>query len=579
MSLSPSQPDGMIHRARSIDIDARIRQARIGSGLILFLYVATHFTNHALGLHSIEAMEAGRELFVLFWRSAVPTILLYGAILVHIALALQAIVMRDKLRSMSAQEIGQLAGGLILPYVLFEHVIATRLMYEMLGFEARYAFVLLVQWVDRPEQAFVFTAALIIAWGHGCIGIHFWLRYRSWYRQHPVAMFALAILVPAASIVGYIDAGIDLQVLARDAAWVAEQRKALGVFTPEDFAWFTRTVAQVEWTYLGLVAAAFALRWARVAFMRGAADVTVGYGNGHSIRVEPGTSVLDASRRLGEPHASVCGGRGRCSTCRVRVSRGLEDLPEPMEAEKKVLERVGAPPNVRLACQIRPTTAIEVTPLLPPRADVAESEDRPGYLQGQERDLVVLFADMRGFTAMSEAKLPYDVVFILNRYFADMGEAVEQAGGRIDKFIGDGVMALFGINTSYEEACRQALHAADGMARSLESFNAGLGPELPAPMRIAIGVHGGPSIVGEMGFGGARTLTAVGDTVNTASRLESLAKQRDCQLAISETVLSGAGISLADIPAEDLTIRGRTETLVVRLLETTAPVAAAIRGR
>ncbi len=568
----------MTERARSLDLDARVRQLRIGSGLILFFYVTTHFANHALGLHSIEAMEAGREWFVLFWRSLVPTILLYGAMLVHVALALQAIVMRDKLRSMTGQEIGQLAGGLILPYVLFEHVMATRMMYEMLGFEASYAFVLLVQWVDRPEQAWIFVAALLMAWGHGCIGIHFWLRYKPWYRRRPVAMFAVAILVPVASVIGYIDAGIDLQVLARDPAWVAAQREVATVFTQEDFVWFTRTVAQVEWTYLGLVGAAFTLRWGRVAFLRGAADISVGYANGKSIRVEAGTSVLDASRRLGEPHASVCGGRGRCSTCRVRISKGLEGLPEPMDAEKKVLDRVGAPPNVRLACQIRPTTSIEVTPLLPPRADIAESDDRPGYLQGQERDLVVLFADMRGFTAMSEAKLPYDVVFILNRYFADMGEAVEQAGGRIDKFIGDGVMALFGIDTSYEEACRQALHAAHGMAKSLENFNAGLGPELPAPMRIAIGVHGGPSIVGEMGFGDARSLTAVGDTVNTASRLEALAKQRDCQLAVSETVLAGAGVSLDDIPAEDLTIRGRTETLAVRLLETTGPVAGAMRA-
>src|SRR5205814_7500895 len=134
-------------------------------------------------------------------------------------------------------------------------------------------------------------------------------------------------------------------------------------------------------------------------------------------------------------------------------------------------------------------------------------------------------ADIRGFTALSEGRLPYDIVFVLNRYFAAMGRAVESAGGRVDKFIGDGVMALFGVSNTPEEGCRQALAAARLMSVRLVELNEALRAELNEPLRIGIGIHAGSVIVGEMGYGSATTITAIGDAVNTASRLESLCKE------------------------------------------------------
>ena len=169
----------------------------------------------------------------------------------------------------------------------------------------------------------------------------------------------------------------------------------------------------------------------------------------------------------GIPHASVCGGRGRCSTCRMRVSRGIETLPPPSPQELAVLRRVGAPPNVRLACQTRPRSEIAVAPLLPPAAGPRAGFAQSTHLQGQEKEIAVLFADLRGFTTISEHKLPYDVVFVLNRYFAAMGKVIEEHGGHVDKFIGDGVMALFGIERGAEQGARQALAAAQSMARVL----------------------------------------------------------------------------------------------------------------
>ena len=171
----------------------------------------------------------------------------------------------------------------------------------------------------------------------------------------------------------------------------------------------------------------------------------IGYPDGRFVEVTPGTSVLEASRSAGIPHAYVCGGRGRCSTCRVRVRGEIHSIDPPRRTEARVLRRIGARPNIRLACMLRPRGAVEVTPLLPPFALAADGRRRVDFVQGSEREIAIMFTDIRGFTALSEGRLPYDVVFVLNRYFAAMGRAVEAAGGRVDKFIGDGVMALFGI--------------------------------------------------------------------------------------------------------------------------------------
>ena len=219
---------------------------------------------------------------------------------------------------------------------------------------------------------------------------------------------------------------------------------------------------------------------------------------------------------------------------------------------------------MRLACQLRPTLPVAVTPLLPHFANAGDGTLRVDLAQGSEREVAILFCDIRGFTALAENQLPYDVVFILNRYFAAMGHAVETAGGHVDKFIGDGVMALFGVAGDAGTACREALQAARLMSWRLAELNESLRGELIKPLRIAIGVHAGPAIVGQMGYGSARTMTAIGDAVNIASRLEALAKEFDIELVVSEEVIARAGLGRDLFRWEGATIRGSQETLAVR---------------
>ena len=260
---------------------------------------------------------------------------------------------------------------------------------------------------------------------------------------------------------------------------------------------------------------------------------------------------------LGVPHTSICGGKGRCSTCRIRVQADPEALPPPSTDEQRVLREIRAPPNVRLACQLRPRGSVSVVPLLLSSKVGRGQFRRPIYAEGREQEIVILFADLRDFTQFAETRLPYDVVFILNRYFEEMGHTIEAAAGHVDKFIGDGLMALFGLDMSLTRASNQALVAARLMFMRLDELNHALAVNLDVPLRMGIGIHKGPAIVGEMGYGRTRSLTALGDTVNVASRLQVLSKTHQCELVVSEDLLRSAGLDLPNEIRREMEIRGR----------------------
>jgi adenylate cyclase len=314
---------------------------------------------------------------------------------------------------------------------------------------------------------------------------------------------------------------------------------------------------------------------------RSAGKVQLRYLDGTTVALDPGMTVLEGSRLAGIPHASVCGGRGRCSTCRIRLGEDAVDVPPPAADEAKVLARIGAGDNIRLACQLRPTRDLDVIPLLPAMAGPGDSQAEVSPATGVEREMAVLFADLRAFTRMAEGRLPYDVVFILNQYFKAMGTAIEGSGGRVDKFIGDGIMALFGIGVEPALACRQALIAARSMVEELDGLNRQIQTDLPEPLRIGIGLHVGPVILGEMGFGRATSLTAIGDTVNVASRLEALTKEFRAELVVSSDLAHQAGVDLGAFETRDIDIRGRRRPLQVHVVPDARvlPASRAEQGR
>ncbi|MCR9256601.1 MAG: adenylate/guanylate cyclase domain-containing protein [Alphaproteobacteria bacterium] len=539
---------------------AWVDRARLWSGLTLFVYVTSHFVNHMIGIISIGALEAGREIFMAVWQSRPGTIALYGALAVHLLIAARAFLLRERLKSMTRQEVAQLALGAVLPFLLIEHVTATRLAQEFFALEPHYRFVLLAHWVFVPYTGFVQAAAVLAAWVHGCIGIDFWLSSKPGYRRWRPYLFTPAVIVPTVAMIGWVDAGLFVQQMAQDRAWLSEALTSSKATLPGMAEKISDARDRIWAAYALLLVFLVLARITLHSLDRRAGRIRITYPQGQKVQIAKGTTVLEASRIGGIPHASVCGGRGRCSTCRIRVDRGADTLPAASEAERKVLRRVSAPPRVRLACQLRPETDLQITPLIPPSVRGAPGIQRTSTA-GEEREIAVLFADIRSFTKLAEAKLPYDTVYLLNRYFAEMGAAVSQAGGKLDKFIGDGVMALFGIEEGPATGSRQAIDAARRMAENLERLNASLADDLPEPIRIGIGVHAGPCIVGEMGYGDATGMTAIGDTVNIASRLESLTKDYQVQLIVSETAGNWAGIDLGGFATHETEVRGRVEPL------------------
>jgi adenylate cyclase len=542
------------------------RRLRLWSGLVMLAYVTMHLSNHAIGLISLRAMNSVLGWVVLLWGNPPAQVLLYGAFLVHFTLALWALWERRTLR-LNIGELTQVVLGFAVPILLVRHVVSTRLSYDVFDTaNHNYTYVLWALFVHSPWHGALQLITLVVAWAHAMLGLHFWLKVRPWYARLQSIAFATALMVPVLSILGAIEASRQIAALAADPAWTREAFALMRLPTPAEQQVLQEITNALGWFFAGIVAAVLFARFMRRLWERRHGLVRIAYPDGRVVEVTPGTSVLEASRLAGIPHAHICGGRGRCSTCRVRVRGTVGSIDPPNELEQRVLRRIGATPNVRLACQLRPKGPVEVTPLLPPFAYARDGSRRVDFAQGSEREIAIMFTDIRGFTALSEGRLPYDVVFILNRYFAAIGRSVESVGGRVDKFLGDGVMALFGIENGAQEGCRGALAAARLISERMGELNTSLQDEIDQPIRIGIGIHAGPIIIGEMGFGAVSSITAIGDAVNTASRLQELSKEYGCELVVSEGVVLRAGFDLSGFPRQEVEIRGRREMLAVRTL-------------
>jgi len=322
------------------------------------------------------------------------------------------------------------------------------------------------------------------------------------------------------------------------------------------------------WTAVAVIAVPFALRSVRAGIGRLRKGPSLLLPDGRKLGIQPGATVLETLRAAGIPHASVCGGRGRCTTCRVRVMQGRDALPDPGGIEARALARIEAPPELRLACQVRPTADTSIIPLLPPSA-TAEEGRQPGGLEGLERQIVIVFIDLRGSTKLGETKLPYDVLFILNQFFAEMTKALHETRGHYSQFTGDGLMAIYGLHSAKpEDGARDALAGAAAMLRRIDALNKSLESELPFPLKIGIGINDGEAIVGAMGPPTAQTLTAIGDSVNSAARLEALCKEHGKPLVIAKTTAILAGVTPPEDALHAIELRGRSEMTEYYALDT-----------
>jgi len=541
-----------------------LRQVRLVSGSILFAYLVSHFLNHALGNISLEAMADGVRWHTAFWQFLPVSIVFYVAGIVHTSLGLWALYERRQFR-WKTMELLQLTLGLSVPVLIIAHVLGVRLAYTLQGHEILYPQVLFAYFVSFPAwRLWGMIAVILASWIHGCIGLNMWLRMKPFYARAAPLLFAAAVLLPALAMLGVYQGGRS--VVDNDSVeWRNENLSEEKIGTDAEHEMIDRAVEYSLLVYLGLIALVLLARGARALHERRGGMINLSYGNGRTVRVPKGLTVLEASLRNNVPHASVCGGRARCSTCRIRIIGDHAALPPPSQREAFVLHRVGADdPSIRLACQLRPDADLSFFQLFIPHTVAADGHASNPTRIGQERYLVSMFVDMRGSTKMAEKRLPFDTVFIVNRFLGAVSQAVLESGGMPNQFVGDGMLALFGLSVSRREACRQALRAAAQIAVNVDELNKFLSHDLREPIRFGIGIHGGEVIVGDIGYRDHMVFTALGDPVNVAARLQDMTKTLSCEVVVSDEVRSTAGLAEDALPQQEVTIRGRNEPMIVR---------------
>ncbi|EIG59035.1 adenylate/guanylate cyclase domain-containing protein [Bradyrhizobium sp. WSM1253] len=542
-----------------------LRQVRLVCGVILFAYVISHFLNHALGNISVDAMEIGVYYHTLFWQFLPVAITFYTAALTHMGLGIYALYQRRQFRWRTVEPL-QLVLGLSIPALVMAHVIGVRLGQTLYGHQKLYPQELYLFFV-ASNRIWTMTVLLLIAWVHGCIGIYFWLRLKPFFTRAAPYLLAAAVLIPTLSLLGVYQGGRSVEVEADDGEWRTHNLTRSQVGTTAEAATLDRITGGLTAGYLGLLALALLARGVRALRERRGGMIALSYGNGKTVRVPKGLSVLEASLRHNVPHASVCGGRARCSTCRIRIIGDHGALPEPSQREAFVLTRVGtSDPSIRLACQLRPTSDLSFFQLFTAHTLSANTQASTPARIGQERYLVSLFVDMRGSTQLAEKRLPFDTVFIVNRFLGAVSQAVIENGGQPNQFVGDGMLALFGLSADPQEACRQALKAAAGIARQIDELNELLSHDLRQPIRFGIGIHGGEVIIGDIGYRDHIVFTALGDAVNVAARLQDMTKTLACEAIVSEEVRRTAGLADDALPQQEVAIRGRDEPMAVRVV-------------
>ena len=539
---------------------------RLSSALTMLSFVVCHLTAHCFLLVSFDDAEAVRNVLMYPWRTWIGTAALSAAFFVHFGNALWSIYIRRSLR-LNRWEWTQLALGLSIPPLLMTHVMATRIAEEFLDVTTYYSTVFIVQWLMFPWLGALQMLAVVTVWTHASIGIHYWLRTKRWYPNWRALLFGFALLLPALALAGFVTGGNQVLRQAKsDPDFVASSLGDSNL-TPQAAAAVDRLTEIGLGSWLALVLLPFAARGIRSWHYRRSKPPMLSHAGGRIVPILPGATVLETLRAHGIAHASVCGGRARCTTCRVLVTKGGERLAAPASLEAKALSRIGATPGMRLACQIRPVADLAVLPLLAADASAADGAVQGG-LEGSERLVTVVFVDLRGSTTLGEAKLPYDVLFILNQFFHEMTNALVATRGHYSQFTGDGLMALYGLYADPAAGAADALRGAREMLSRLDQLNYRLRADLREPLRIGIGIHHSEAIVGAMGPPHSQIVTAIGDTVNTCARLESLTKDYGCSVVISRQAAEAAALRLVGHELHEAPVKGRKEPVAFYTLQT-----------
>lgn len=256
----------------------------------------------------------------------------------------------------------------------------------------------------------------------------------------------------------------------------------------------------------------------------------IDYGGGLTIDAPEGVTVLEASIQHGLDHRHACGAQVRCTTCRVEILEGAENCPPMKDSEREVLEAGGFGPNIRLGCSLAPKGDIKIRLLV---REQINKEDMRTEGMAREREVAVLFADIRNFTTFSERHLPFDVLHLLNRYFDRVGTIVDFNQGEVIAFLGDGLVCMF-EDADPTRAAASSVRCGLQMLKAAQAFCRYSGEHFGFQTEIGIGIAWGHAVIGEVGYYRNSRTNCIGDVVNTASRVQDATKEHDARLLVTQ---------------------------------------------
>jgi class 3 adenylate cyclase/hemoglobin-like flavoprotein len=275
--------------------------------------------------------------------------------------------------------------------------------------------------------------------------------------------------------------------------------------------------------------------------------------------VESAMTILDVAIAHKIPHLRECGGHGRCTTCRVRICDGIQNVSARTPRETEVADARLWDRFTRLACQTRVHGDVTLERLIRSGAEVTRVQlEEASSVPSQEKTLAVLFCDIRQFTSFVDKHLAYDVVHILNRFFEAVGDAILINNGVIYQYVGDQIIGLFGVGGDPpEKSCRDTLRAGLGMLAALNHLNSELSAEFGTTLDIGIGAHVGPLVVGMMGHPTHRRFTVIGDAMNVASRIEGANKTLGTRFLVSEALFDQVPQTPVEAREAQVVLRGK----------------------
>ena len=515
-------------------LEQTARSLALVSGLVLFAFAALELCNNAIGLVSLETMgeiAAWRTAIMRSWPGAA---LLFVAFVSHIGTTLWFIARRATLR-MSLWDAALTISGILVPLLLLPYIVDTWGARVLFGVDDGSLYQLARLW---PAHAFFYVILIVLLWGHGCLGLHQWLKLRPGYAAIRPVLAVAALALPIAAVAGLVAAARVVSVLMADETFAGQVRAATRwpSAEAEDALSRWRLIAVAAYATL-LVAAAGALiaRFLRIVV---APKIDITYVNGPSLKASTGPTLLEISLINAVPHGNTCGGRGRCKACSVRIEQGEASLPPRTASEREMLG--GEDPLIRLACQIRPAAALTVTRLAH-TADAAATEPELDSA-GIERQVAALRVQLRNHAALVSARRAYDAIFLLNEFLDMTHAAVANQKGWIVRETESGIVAVFGRDDTAEAACRAAAAASAAIDVALDRMNEKFAAELGQPISVAMGLAYGAAYLGRVGAGPSKPHTAIGPVIEAASGLASRAELHGSQLLCDSAAFQAGGL-------------------------------------